>query len=213
MTVLLVILTALVFILFNWILQNRRHADRHVPIPPVVPDDVDVALNHIWVQKREGDRLRVGVDWLLSQVSGTPDALHLPTRNQVISDREPIVRLRFGRKMLALASPVAGSVVSVNKRALNNPRLLIEDPYGRGWLLKIKRDPERDRSRSYFVSRPMQWLAKQAESVARFFAAAGSSHEIATAQDGGILMEGLIWEYDSAVRKEFMTRFAALPEE
>jgi hypothetical protein len=41
-------------------------------------------------------------------------------------------------KTTDIISPVSGEVIAVNDEALRNPRILNQDPYGRGWLIKVR---------------------------------------------------------------------------
>ena len=210
MTVVLVLITALFFILIHGVLRRRMEQGA---VPVAIPVDLELAKNHIWIREQGEGNVRIGIDRFLSRLMGPPDSLVLPIRRTPVSDRAHAMTLRFGTLAMPLASPVTGSVVSVNRKAVNNPGLVRDDPYGKGWLLEIRRDPERDRSSSYLVGEPTPWLAGQIDNAIRFFMGKGEMASVATAQDGGALLEGLVWQYGPEVREEFIQRFASLHQE
>jgi len=92
---------------------------------------------HSWAAEGEGDVVTVGLDDFAAQLVGTPDAIALPAVGEAVRQGERAWRVRVGDRELAMVSPVDGRVVAVNEEVLATPQRAMDDPYGRGWLLKV----------------------------------------------------------------------------
>lgn len=95
---------------------------------------------HSWVAMKDGDVVTVGVDDFAAKALGEPDALELPAAGSTLSQGSPGWTVRVGERVLPMLSPVEGEVVAVNPAVLEAPRLLADEPYGAGWLLKVRVD-------------------------------------------------------------------------
>jgi glycine cleavage system H lipoate-binding protein len=95
---------------------------------------------HSWVAAKDGDVVTVGVDDFAAKALGAPDALELPAAGSALSQGSPAWRVRVGERVLPMLSPVEGEVVAVNPAVVESPRLLADEPYGAGWLLKVRVD-------------------------------------------------------------------------
>lgn len=110
------------------------------------PDDRYYLESHEW-HKPEGDLVLIGI----SQVA--VDELTDITYLEVIKDAGPISKGEtFGeiesvKATSELYAGIDGEVVAVNQEVIENPALINEDCYGKGWILKIKpNDPEQVKS-------------------------------------------------------------------
>jgi len=212
MTVLLVLLTAILFIVTHRVLL-RQPTPFTLGDQGPIPEGFGLAVNHLWVRDRNGERIRIGLDTLLSRITGVPELVMLPARRTVLNHTESPIALRYGNGTLSLSSPVAGTVVEVNRRVIDNPSLIHDDPYGQGWLLEIRRDAARDHSRSFLVRHPVRWLAEQTDKAVGFFMTEGGMTAPVTSPDGGVLVDGLLWRYDDTVCDSFQKHFATLHED
>lgn len=93
---------------------------------------------HAWALPRPDGLLSVGIDDFTQKLLGEADAVRLPEIGAPLEQGAPGWRLAVDGKDLDLLSPVDGVVVARNEKVLANPALLNEDPYGEGWLLKVK---------------------------------------------------------------------------
>jgi glycine cleavage system H protein len=95
------------------------------------------AESHEWV-RQEGEQATIGIsDYAQSQL-GDVIYLELPTVGQRL---EPGARFGVVESVKAasdLYSPVAGEVVAVNDQLKEHPEHVNEDPYGKGWILKLR---------------------------------------------------------------------------
>ncbi len=93
---------------------------------------------HTWAVEEGGDVVVVGLDDFAAKVVGTPDGVELPPVGTTVRQGQCAWKLRAGARDLAMLSPVDGRVVAVNDAVRHAPRLAVDDPYGRGWLLKLQ---------------------------------------------------------------------------
>jgi len=66
------------------------------------------------------------------------DAVDLPAVGSRLAQGEKGWSLMVDSERIPMLSPVAGEVVEVNHEVLRSPEMLRQDPYGKGWLLKVK---------------------------------------------------------------------------
>ncbi len=95
---------------------------------------------HAWVAAGHdgADIVTVGLDDFTAQLLGPPDALALPAVGAQLKQGERGWEVRAGDRVLGMVAPVAGEVIEVNDAAVTAPRLATDDPYGAGWLLKLR---------------------------------------------------------------------------
>lgn len=93
---------------------------------------------HAWALPEQGGLVRVGVDDFAQRLLGRPDALGLPMPGTSLRTGQVGWSMRLAGKTIEMLSPVDGEVVAVNEEALDTPELVNGDPYGEGWLLKVK---------------------------------------------------------------------------
>ena len=103
-----------------------------------VPSGYHFHRGHTWAQPDEGGLLRVGMDDFARLLLGRPEALLLPAVGERLEQGEKGWRVQVGGHEVPLLSPAQGEVAEINHEAIANPNLVQDDPYGRGWLLKIR---------------------------------------------------------------------------
>ena len=103
------------------------------------PADLLYDKNHMWVRK---DRAVYFVGWTRYAVENAGDVsyLVLPKKGVRLEAGGDFGSVETGKWVGRFASPVSGEVVDVNVSAVKDPGILNEDPFGKGWLLKVKVD-------------------------------------------------------------------------
>jgi glycine cleavage system H lipoate-binding protein len=133
------------FVYFSRYLAHRAPVPGTAPARPAsfveyfrVPDGYLFHQGHTWM-KPEDDRLvSVGMDDFAQKLVGKVDAVRLPDPGSQLTQGEKGWTLTVDSRIVPMISPVDGEVVAVNREAIRNPDLLRQDPFGRGWLLKVK---------------------------------------------------------------------------
>ena len=103
-----------------------------------VPEGFHFHRGHTWAQPEEDGLLRVGMDDFAQQLIGAPSALHLPSVGDQLAQGEKGWQLQVNEHEVNLLSPLNGEVVAVNQAAIRDPGLVCQDPYGNGWLMKVR---------------------------------------------------------------------------
>ena len=99
--------------------------------------------HHMWYQEEDG-LITIGINEEgLSDISEI-NSLDLPTEQEKIEADVAIGTIETDDGHLDIYSPVEGTVVEINSQIIEDPSLILEDPYEEGWLLKIEADEEID---------------------------------------------------------------------
>ncbi len=92
---------------------------------------------HVWL-RIEGDMAVLGLSEYLQDQMGEITALELPDLGDMLRARRRMGHVESEEASSPLEAPITGEVVEVNSEALENPDLLNSDPYGNGWLLRVR---------------------------------------------------------------------------
>ncbi|MGE5247423.1 MAG: glycine cleavage system protein H [Verrucomicrobiota bacterium] len=116
------------------------------------------------------------------------DAVDLPSVGSRVAQGEKGWSLMVDSVPIPMLSPVDGEVMEVNKEVLASPQLLNQDPYGRGWLLKVKSERIAADTRNLLSGKvAMAWMESALENLHPI------QHEGlgAVMQDGGLPIDGM----------------------
>ena len=170
-----------------------------------IPDGVLLHPGHTWV--RDGATLTVGLDDFARKLVGPLAGIELPHAGAVVRQGEPAFRLRADGRAVDVTAPIDGTVVTPNQRALDRPEVVSEDPYGAGWLVKVRPLRPRANLNQLLSGGPARkWLDGVAESLM-----ARATPELgAVLQDGGQPVHGIARElepdtWDLLARKYLLT--------
>lgn len=105
----------------------------------MAPEGVRYLPTHEWCRV-EGDLLVIGVTERAVTSLGDIIYVDLPDLNDDVLIEVPFGEIEGTRSHKNLNSPADGRVVEVNDRLTGNPDILLDDPYGEGWLIKLKPD-------------------------------------------------------------------------
>ncbi len=104
-----------------------------------LPEELYYEENHFWVRE-EGDILVMGMDDFAQQMAGEIVYIQLPDEGKIIKAGKKFAKMESGKWLGKVYGPVNGELVAVNEELEENPGLVNEDCYGKGWMYKIKPD-------------------------------------------------------------------------
>jgi glycine cleavage system H protein len=104
------------------------------------PDNLRYAASHEWA-KIDGDIVTVGVTKFAVEQLTEPTFLELVKPGKVLKQGDELGVIESVKSTSSIYAPVSGEVVEANKVALDNLALVNDDPFGDGWMLKIKVAP------------------------------------------------------------------------
>lgn len=92
---------------------------------------------HLWVLAIADGRVRVGFDALTADTYGALAQLAMSAVGTPVGRGEPFGSLEAAKFVGPLTAPVSGVLVAVNPAVLEDPELVLRDPYGLGWLAEF----------------------------------------------------------------------------
>lgn len=101
------------------------------------PADLLFSKEHEWV-KLDGDSATIGVTDYAQNALGDIVYVELPRVGSAIKQFSNVGVIESVKAVSDLFTPISGEVVEVNAALENDPAAVNRDPYGAGWLLKIK---------------------------------------------------------------------------
>ena len=104
------------------------------------PTDLRYATSHEWA-KRDGDTVTVGVTKFAVEQLTEPTFLELKKVGLAVKPGDEIGIIESVKSTSSIYAPVAGEVVAVNAAAVNDLAKVNDDPFGGGWMVKIKLAP------------------------------------------------------------------------
>ncbi len=102
-----------------------------------VPNNLKYSKSHEWVRQDE-DVLTVGITDHAQCMLGDLVYVELPEPESNLENGQECAVVESVKAAADVYSPVAGEVVEINESVLENPQLINEDPYGKGWLFRIR---------------------------------------------------------------------------
>ena len=107
------------------------------------PEELKYTKDHEWTRK-EGDLVVVGITDYAQSELGDIVYVDIETEGDELDKEEVFGTIEAVKTVSDLFMPIAGEVVSVNEALEDAPESVNEDPYGKGWLIKIKPANESD---------------------------------------------------------------------
>lgn len=102
-----------------------------------VPDELYYHKEHMWVRV-EGDEAVVGLNDFSQKLAGEISYMEMPEEGDEVKQDEAVGSYETGKWLGKLYAPVSGEITAMNEEAEDEPTLVNKDPYGEGWLFKIK---------------------------------------------------------------------------
>lgn len=104
-----------------------------------IPDDLYYLVDkHVWVRVEADGSLTVGVTDVAQHLAGKVIAVSLKKTGKVLGKGQSAGTVESGKWVGPVQVPVGGELVEVNESLKANPGLINQDPYGAGWIVKLK---------------------------------------------------------------------------
>lgn len=101
------------------------------------PTDVKYAKEHEWIRV-DGDIAYVGITDYAQEQLGDIVFVDIPTVDETLAAGETFGTIEVVKTISDLFLPVAGTILEQNEALADQPELVNQDPYGEGWIIKIK---------------------------------------------------------------------------
>jgi glycine cleavage system H protein len=102
-----------------------------------VPEELEYTKTHEWV-RREGEEAIVGITDHAQEELGDVVFVELPERGASFNAGDSFGVIESVKAVSDLYTPVGGEVVEVNESLNDTPERVNEDPYGDGWMIRVR---------------------------------------------------------------------------
>jgi glycine cleavage system H protein len=101
------------------------------------PDDLKYHKEHDWA-RIEGDEAVLGITWFAQDSLGELVHYEPPSTGDVIGKDTPYGEVESVKAVSDVIAPLTGEVIEVNQKVVDEPETVNADPYGDGWLVRIR---------------------------------------------------------------------------
>jgi glycine cleavage system H protein len=180
-----------------------------------IPQGLYFARNHTWMFIEKTGIARVGLDDLLLHMTGEVRFGNLRHPGEMIFKGELLTELIHEGKTLQICSPVSGLIIQANAALDEQPGMLNDDPYGKGWMYAIKpTDWITEVKSCYFAEEATAWSAKELVRFKDFLTATlrtcSPDPGMVVLQDGGELCDHALHALPEDSWDDFQKEFLCL---
>ena len=115
------------------------------------PDGLRYHSEHDWARV-EGDEAVLGITWFAADSLGEIVHFEPPEVGATISKDQSYGEVESVKAVSEVIAPLSGEVVEVNRRVVDEPEIVNGDPYGEGWLVRIRTSQPAPYGSSFTVS-------------------------------------------------------------
>ncbi len=100
------------------------------------PEQLKYAKSHEWIEP--GEEAKVGISDHAQEELTDVVYVELPETGDTVAAGDPVAVVESVKAASDIYAPVSGEIIEVNEEVQNDPALVNSDPYGAGWLFKIR---------------------------------------------------------------------------
>jgi glycine cleavage system H protein len=108
-----------------------------VPAAESYPDDLKYHSEHDWA-RIDGDEAVLGITWYAQDALGELVHYEPPDVGATVARDSSYGEVESVKAVSDLIAPLSGEVLEVNAKVVDEPETVNEDPYGDGWLIRIR---------------------------------------------------------------------------
>ena len=101
------------------------------------PDDLRYHPEHDWV-RLDGDVATLGITWFAQDALGEVVFFDPPDVGSTVTKDESYAEVESVKAVSDVIAPLSGEIVEVNTALGDNPDAINDDPYGEGWMVKVR---------------------------------------------------------------------------
>ena len=101
------------------------------------PEELRYHPEHDWA-RIDGDTATLGITWFAQDALGEVVFFDPPEVGSTTTQGEPYAEVESVKAVSDVISPLSGEIVEVNGALADAPEKINEDPYGEGWMVKVK---------------------------------------------------------------------------
>jgi|GEM_PF-293208 len=123
-----------------YIAEKSNNGDiprNHLPESETVPSTLKYSKDHLWVDIK-GDEAIVGITDYAQKTLDTFVHIEISEEDTTIDRNQAFGKIEAQKVVSTLNMPFAGKILEVNELVVDNPETINNDPYGKGWIIRIK---------------------------------------------------------------------------
>src|SRR5215207_5757635 len=101
------------------------------------PDDLRYHEEHDWA-RIDGDAATFGITWYAQDQLGEVVFFELPDIGSEVKKDQPYAEVESVKAVSDVVAPLSGEIVEVNETLGDTPEQINDDPYGAGWMVKVR---------------------------------------------------------------------------
>ena len=110
-----------------------------MPAAESYPDELRYHREHDWARVEDGEAI-LGITWFAQDALGELVHFEPPETGAQVARDSSYGEVESVKAVSDLIAPLSGEVLEVNQTVVNAPETVNEDPYGEGWLIRIRLD-------------------------------------------------------------------------
>ena len=103
-----------------------------------VPADLKYARSHEWLREHADGTVEIGISDHAQQALGDLVFVEVPAVGRSLQQGEAFAVVESVKPASDVYAPVAGTVVAINEALAKTPELINQEPYGGGWIMRLK---------------------------------------------------------------------------
>jgi glycine cleavage system H protein len=101
------------------------------------PDELRYHPEHDWARV-DGDEATLGITWFAQNALGDIVHFEAPEQGLTIANGESYGEVESVKAVSDVIAPLSGEILEVNAKVVEAPETINEDPYGEGWLVRVR---------------------------------------------------------------------------
>jgi glycine cleavage system H protein len=195
----LLVIAFLATLVLFWVLLNKRVSPVRSAVGStgvgaglrgwfMTPLDRYYHAGHSWVLPEDDAVVTLGIDDFAQKLVGKPSSVRLPNVGEHLEQGAPGWKFEFDGTSVDQLSPVDGEVIATNDQLTESPDLVNQDPYGNGWLMRVRVPKMKQNITNLLQSKLAKaWIDTSEDTLRRLV-----SGELGMVlQDGGVPVSGI----------------------
>jgi glycine cleavage system H protein len=125
------------------------------------PDDLRYHREHDWA-RIDGDEATFGITWFAADALGELVHFEAPEEGTTVSKDQAYAEVESVKAVSDVIAPLSGEILEVNGAVADAPETVNDDPYGKGWLVRVRLTDPAEVDALLDVAAYRQYLAEQA---------------------------------------------------
>jgi glycine cleavage system H protein len=212
----LIVIAFMIIIIPFWTMINRKTERKPSSILSKdalrIPAGIFLNKNHTWAYLTKSGIAKTGLDDFLFRITGEVNFTILKDKNESIRKGDVMAEINHNGKFLRITSPLTGIIVEANTLLKTDAGDVADDPYGLGWIYKIRPVSWIDEiSSSYLAEEAIEWTKREIvrfkEFLTGYLSKITPENSLMVLQDGGELINRPLTELPDEIWQDFQKSF------